>query len=62
MNFVDQLFNGLAALSLKQAAALRPLTESEKDLLKQSESKAGGMLPQMEEYVKEIKGESRTTI
>lgn len=55
-NYVDQLLNGLTALTMKQASELRPLTESEKALLKETEAKAGGMLPQMEGYVKEIKG------
>lgn len=53
-DLTSQLFNGLTALSLKQAATLRPLTQSEKSLLEQTELKAGEVLPQMEKYVKEM--------
>lgn len=51
-NLANQLFNGLIALNLKQASALRPLTQSEKSLLEQTETKAGDTLYQMKKYVK----------
>ncbi len=60
-NLANQLFHGLTALSMKQASALRPLTQSEKSLLEQAESKAGKTLPQMEKYVKEIKSNEGDT-
>jgi hypothetical protein len=55
VDFTTKLFNGLAALNLKQTSELRPLTQSEKNLLEQTEAKAGETLPQMESYIKELK-------
>lgn len=55
MDFATKLFNGLTALHMKQASELRPLTQSEKNLLEQTEAKAGETLPQMEAYIKELK-------
>lgn len=54
-DLASQLFHGLAALSLKQAATLRPLTTREKSTLEQSEAAAGEMLPTMEREVQKIK-------
>ena len=48
--FGDQLFNSLTAMNLRTAKSLRPLTDSEKELLKKSEKDAGDVLPQMEHF------------
>lgn len=48
--FGDQLFHGLTALNLRTAKSIRPLTDSEKELLKKCETRAGNVLPQMEHF------------
>ncbi len=57
MDLASQMFNTLTALSLKQASSLRPLSQSEKSLLEQTEFKAGPMLAQAEAYVEQVKRE-----
>lgn len=55
MSLSDQIFHTLTALGLKDAAALRPLTDSEKSLLEQAEAKGGRLYVEATEYVKQIK-------
>lgn len=46
----SQLFHGLTAMNLQTAKSLRPLSDSEKELLAECKTKAGDMLPRMEHF------------
>lgn len=55
MSFTDELFHSLAAISLQDAARLRPLTQKEKSALEQCEAKGGRIMAEIQESIKQVK-------